>query len=124
MGKGEERRTLIKGQFIIDDFMDFFYHGFCLDGAFCVSLFVMAYQILRHEKQLSKTDIRSLFSKEGLPHIAEQDDPPDEQSSGRLKKEAFFEFPDLDSESEEVRFREVKLTCYNRVFEELLIECK
>ena len=43
--------------------MDLIYHGHCLDGSFCVTLFCLAYQILKREFHLTKREIQTMIEK-------------------------------------------------------------
>lgn len=105
--------------------MDFIYHGNCLDGAFSVSLFLLAFKIMRNHSNLEDHLIIDLFmTTKNLPKVEAISQIQTDFPSGRLKKEIILNYPQITQTNSQLRFHEVKLTNYNKCFQNLLSQFK
>lgn len=61
-----------------------------------------------------------LLNIRDLPNVEKIDEIITDFPSGRLKKDDILSFPPISHSANRVRFHEVKLTNYNKSFEDLL----
>ena len=101
--------------------MDFMYHGNCLDGSLCVSLFCLTYQILKRQFKMSKREIVDVFQKQDIsPQNIDFKPLSLSNEEELLKKEKIMKYPLINLLEENLKFIDVKLTEYEKCFETLL----